>query len=1569
MSRPRRLRGGAAAQRRYGRSDRHRAGAPWRADVLAIGAPASVGAWPWRRLLAVCAIAAAAVAMCAGPLARPADAATYDVAVCGINGNAGSSDGLTVIDNPRTHFGAIDTINRCSTATPGISQAATTSGSSGGSWYGDGSWTLSAPSGTTIQSLAMNRTFSGFGTYLIYELRTGSGTLLETATLVGGKQVPANGTRSFSVNSSSVTGRFYCLDVGLCVDTTGTSVWLSGLTATMSDTSAPTLNSALAGSLFDPGSVSGTRGVRFDASDLGSGIYRVALLVDGVENQSITPDANGGRCVAPFEYLAPCPASMQSTFWVNTRLISEGEHQVQLAVYDATNTNRVVSAAQSVTVDNFPAPSGGVPALDGAMVDGQQLSADPGVWQNATGTYTYDYLRCNAAGANCSQVAGANGTTYALGLADVGSTLRLRVTAINSAGETTQATSDPTGVIQPRLAAPVAAPTVSGVVQVGQPLAGSDGTWDGTPTITYSYRWLRCDAFALCSPIPGATASTYTPTGADVEMSLRLEVTATNGAGSASAQSASSAIVPPVAPTSTTAPSISGTAQDRLTLTAQDGTFDGAPAPSITRAWERCDQAGSCVAIDGATATTYTATADDVGSTLRVAVTAHNDGGSLTVYSAQTAPVAPMTPVAIEQPSISGAFTEGIALAGHPGLWDGTPTITYSFAWARCQDDGSACQQLPTATDASYTPAPADVDHRLRLTVTASNAAGPVSATSALTALIAARAPVSSSLPSIDGTVSVGAPLTASPGAWDGTAPIAYTYAWSSCDALGDGCAEIPNATGSTYTPTTSDVGYTLQVAVRATNVAGTRTATSEATVAVPAVAPTSTQAPAITGNAVDASTLQADDGAFDGTPEPTVTRVWERCEHGVCTPVDGASEPTYRLGVDDIGSTIQVAVTATNAGGTITVRSAPTVVVEAAAPLADEVPSIAGAGTEGVALDGDPGTWSGTAPIARTLSWMRCSASGEPASCSEIPDATDATYVPSTADIGHRLRLQATATNQGGQSTSLSDPTRPIIGRPPVNEAPPTITGQTTDGQTLSASAGEWSGTPEIRTDPTWLRCDASGGQCTAVADSTDYELGPDDVGHTMRERVHATNIADETTAVSDPTALVLARAPDNVRDPQIQVAADALLTLGPPRTVRSDATLTVAGDLWDGTGSLETTIAWERCSSAQAQTCSRIPDANARTYALDSADAGAAIRAEVLAANQAGSAHAYTAPVLVDHVATPQPPLPAAGSTPRPAPTTARAPSQLRIGQPSTTCRPLMRRVLDAGLGTLRADGTLPGTTRVRAGQRALLSIAVHSDAVVVKQDARTLARATGVHGLHWTQRSAEQLVLQSQDDRLLLAIGRNPHHPTLVVAKARLCTTATPSLQRVSALAGQQVQLAVTLSATSGRPIPRAVVHLDDADQTTLSTDGNGVAHLQLRAAGSRRVQITYAGDTDHAPATLALPVNVAATTTITLLSGSIPTNGPAEFVGRLQGPGNATGTRIRLDYKTPHGRWQTAGTARADAHGRWHLTSSRPTTAPRQTLVLYHASIQPGPHYPYQPRSDAPATFHLADRSKP
>jgi hypothetical protein len=80
--------------------------------------------------------------------------------------------------------------------------------------------------------------------------------------------------------------------------------------------------------------------------------------------------------------------------------------------------------------------------------------------------------------------------------------------------------------------------------KVGATLTAGNGAWNGTPTITYTYRWFRCTvastkagtaapaASAKCATISGATRSTYKLTRTDIGRFVRVLVTATNAAGS-----------------------------------------------------------------------------------------------------------------------------------------------------------------------------------------------------------------------------------------------------------------------------------------------------------------------------------------------------------------------------------------------------------------------------------------------------------------------------------------------------------------------------------------------------------------------------------------------------------------------------------------------------------------------------------------------------------------------------------------------------------------------------------------------------------------------------------------------------------------------------------------------------------------------------------------------------------------------------------------------------------------------------------------------------------------------------
>jgi hypothetical protein len=81
-----------------------------------------------------------------------------------------------------------------------------------------------------------------------------------------------------------------------------------------------------------------------------------------------------------------------------------------------------------------------------------------------------------------------------------------------------------------------------------------------------------------------------------------------------------------VAATNTAPPTIAGTPQDGLTLTAYPGTWTGTQPLSFAYQWRRCDAgANACSDITNATNQTYVATATDVTSTLGVVVTASND--------------------------------------------------------------------------------------------------------------------------------------------------------------------------------------------------------------------------------------------------------------------------------------------------------------------------------------------------------------------------------------------------------------------------------------------------------------------------------------------------------------------------------------------------------------------------------------------------------------------------------------------------------------------------------------------------------------------------------------------------------------------------------------------------------------------------------------------------------------------------------------------------------------------------------------------------------------------------------
>jgi hypothetical protein len=126
-----------------------------------------------------------------------------------------------------------------------------------------------------------------------------------------------------------------------------------------------------------------------------------------------------------------------------------------------------------------------------------------------------------------------------------------------------------------------------------------------------------------------------------------------------------------------------------------------------------------------------------------------------------------------------------------------------------------------------------------------------------------------------------------------------------------------------------------------------------------------------------------------------------------------------------------------------------------------------------------------------------------------------------SLAGLACPSALECVAVDPGGDAfVGSSGPLPPV----PARISPPTISGTTKRGHTLSESRGSWSNGPTSFVYQ-WERCDAAGGTCAAIPGATGqtYLLALRDVGHKLRVSESASNITGTgTPSASAATALV---------------------------------------------------------------------------------------------------------------------------------------------------------------------------------------------------------------------------------------------------------------------------------------------------------------------------------------------------------------------------------------------------------------------------------------------------------------
>ncbi len=421
----------------------------------------------------------------------------------------------------------------------------------------------------------------------------------------------------------------------------------------------------------------------------------------------------------------------QSIYTLPAALADDGA-QFSVTVSNAVGSLTSITARLRVSATQLPPVIAAGPSAVQAVAGASALFA---VTVTGTGPYSYQWKRDGAT------MDGATAPLLSLDnvqLADHGRLISVRVS--NDAGAAESAAA-----LLSVLAAPVA-PTITQQPQSASVNPGASITFmaqtDGTAPL--QYQWFRGDA-----PVPGATALSYTVTGATLaDDGALFSLQARNPAGSALSFGASLTVTTaPVAPTFALAPA-STTVSAGSSAAFYVEANGSAP---LSYQWRR--NGSPIAAATGALYVLNSVAQGDDGA--QFSATVSNAAGSITSPAALlTVALPPMAPTITMQPqSVAAAFGAAVVLQV-----TATGTGPLAYQWLR---NGAA---IAGANSASYTIASFGAgDNGARFSVVVSNVGGVAVSSVAVTTAIGVT--VTTTSDAADGDTSSIAALTSSPGA------------------------------------------------------------------------------------------------------------------------------------------------------------------------------------------------------------------------------------------------------------------------------------------------------------------------------------------------------------------------------------------------------------------------------------------------------------------------------------------------------------------------------------------------------------------------------------------------------------------------------------------------------------------------------------------------------------------------------------------------------------------------------------------------------------------------------------
>lgn len=834
--------------------------------------------------------------------------------------------------------------------------------------------------------------------------------------------------------------------------------------------------------------------------------------------------------------------------------------------YGWSTFTTTVAASQPVSEGGFAPAAAPTVTRTGTVA---QVSGT--TWKPSTGTSEFIW--------RTKDVSGSTAVTFgrSIQLADRAGLL-VTVQEKRSAPGFTTATG-PIVVVQ-NGAAPIAsgALAIAGTARVNSPLAAPATTWTpAASSVNYTWSYKSGSAWKA---IASATSANYTPTVADLGRTLRVEVrpVAAGYAAASLTAVASSPVALGTAPTVSSsvgeAPSISGTVGINSTVTAHPGVWMPAPA-AITYQWSSSTTGTTFTSIAGATTSALEIPQSLLGAHLRVTLTTKTTGYESTTGVVDAGVVTGGSLKLTKAPAISHT---GAVYSTTSGTWSpGADTVTRT--WYTFDSAGNpVLQSVDDTLDVATLP-----NRPIAVKLTATAAGFTPTSTGLLLARTGTFAPTQSLPVTVSGTSPVGDPLTAPSSAW-GTATPTLSYVWHV--QSGSTWKAIAGATSATFTPTGSYLGKKLRVVTSASFVNYTKSSATSAPVAISLAAAPTVASPAITGALRVGSIVTAQPGAWS-TTGLTFAYQWEAWGLSGYEKIVGATKPSYTIAEKYFDKSLRVTITTAKPGyapATATATSSDTVNYG----LLENTKKPTVTVTKGV-YTAAPGTWNTTGTTFEYL-WEVIDPATEFVLSST--SGTAKTFTPAASDADKLIALTVSAARN-----NYSDAQIRIIAQPAPKITPVTplgITGDPVVGQTLIATAGDWS-TVGLSLDFQWYR----NGSAISGATGSSYLQTPADLGATLSVRYipakpgypAATYTVTSTPTFSDvvPTATVA---------PSISGATGY------------DSVLTATGGTWSVAG-VALAYQWYRGNLAVA-------GATGTTYRISLVDRGYDVRVVVTASKK---------------------------------------------------------------------------------------------------------------------------------------------------------------------------------------------------------------------------------------------------------------------------------------------------------------------------------------------------------------